>query len=158
MELRAVLHDIRSMHNVGSIFRTADAAGVSRIHLCGVTPLPVDRLGRVRPQVAKVALGAETAVPWTHHLRLADALRTLKKEGFRIVALEQAPDATPFFKAKFPKDAKLALVLGEEVHGLSPAILRKCDEIIEIPMLGKKESLNVAVAFGIAAFALRYKV
>lgn len=158
MEIRAVLHDIRSMHNVGSIFRTADAAGVSRLHLCGVTPLPVDRLGRPRPAVAKVALGAEASVPWTRHARSADAFRALRKEGFRIVALEQAPGATPLFRAKFPRNAKIALVLGEEVHGLSPAFLKKCDEAVEIPMLGSKESLNVSVAFGIAVFALRHRV
>lgn len=152
-----VLHDLRSMHNVGSIFRTADAAGVAHIYACGTTPSPTDRLGRVRPQIAKVALGAEGAVPWSAEHDTGKMLRELKREGFKIWAVEQdRRRGEPYFAKKIgPKD-RIALVLGEEVSGIPPRLLRLAEEVIEIPMLGKKESLNVAVAFGIAVYGIRY--
>jgi len=131
---------------VGSIFRTADAAGVSRIYLCGITPTPP------HPKINKVSLGAENYVPWKY-IRIAGKIVTkLKKEGAQIVALEQAKDAIDIydFKPKFP----LALILGNEVKGISPAILKKCDKKISISMYGKKESLNVSVAFGVAVYII----
>ena len=154
-ELVVVLHDIRSLHNVGSIFRTADAAGVSKIYLCGITGSPLDRFGNVRPDVAKVALGAEKTVPWEHSARTAMVLKKLKKEGYRIVALEQSKDSVPYYEPLTAHN-KLALVLGNEVKGLPPSVLKAADITMEIPMRGEKESLNVSVAFGIAAFALVY--
>ncbi len=147
-----ILHNIRSTHNVGSIFRTADAAGVSKIYLTGHTPTPLDRFGRVRKDVAKVALGAELSTPWEYLRTAAAAITKLKKTGYDIIALEQAPTSVSYKKYKIKKPT--ALILGSEVEGVAPALLKKCDAIIEIPMRGKKESLNVSVAAGIALFEL----
>ena len=160
-EIVAVIHNIRSLHNVGSMFRTADAAGVSKIYLCGITPAPLDRFGNIRPQIAKVALGAEKTVPW-EAIRSPRAvlklLGKLKKESFRIFAVEQSENSVPYNKLKIPAGGlKIALVMGNEVRGLSKSILKSADKIIEIPMRGSKESLNVSVAFGIALFGLLYK-
>jgi len=127
---------------VGSIFRTADAAGVSKIFLTGYTPEPAP----------KTALGAEKYVSWGKIRYIVSLLKRLKKEQIKIIALEQAKGAVDYhrFKSKFP----VALVLGNEVRGLSKSLLKKCDKIIQIPMRGKKESLNVSVAAGIALFSL----
>lgn len=162
-----LLQNIRSLHNVGSIFRTADGAGVEKVYLCGITPSPLDRFGQVRSDVAKVALGAEKTVAWEKVVSTSRLVTSLKKDGYTIVALEQDKRAVPYYACKTnPSPAKagtpfrkgrIALVLGAEVEGVSPALLKKCDTIIEIPMSGAKESLNVSVAFGIAAFALRDK-
>jgi 23S rRNA (guanosine2251-2'-O)-methyltransferase len=148
----AVLVNVRSVHNVGSMFRTADAAGIATMYLCGITPTPLDRLGNFRRDLAKVALGAERSVPWEHVRAAVPLLRKLKREGYRIFAVEQSPRAVLYFKLKAGRKQKLALILGNEVRGLPPAVLRAADAIIEIPMRGKKESLNVAVAFGIVAY------
>jgi len=160
-----ILHNIRSLHNVGSIFRTADAVGVEKLYLCGITPAPLDRFREVPQQLAKVALGAEKTVPWQKVSTTARCITDLKRQGFTIIALEQDKRAIPYYAYKTnPSPAKagtpfrkgrIALVLGAEVRGISPALLKKCDTIIEIPMNGMKESLNVSVAFGIVAFALR---
>jgi len=153
MEVALVLHNIRSVHNVGSIFRTADAAGVNKIILSGYTPAPVDRFGRERKDFNKVSLGAEKTVPWEQTKTLAGVLKKLKKEHVRVVAVEQDKKATSLFSYK-PRADKIALVLGNEVRGVSKALREKCDDIIEIPMRGKKESLNVSVAAGIVLFKL----
>ncbi len=150
----AILHNIRSLHNVGSIFRTADAAGVEKIYLCGITPTPLDKFGTVRQQVAKVSLGAEKSVPWERAASTSRVIDRLKKEGYKIFAVEQSKKSIPYHKATIPGNSRVALVVGHEVRGLSPAILKKADKILEIPMAGKKESLNVAVAFGIVVFHL----
>ncbi len=155
MELVAVLHNVRSLHNVGSIFRTADGAGVKKIFLCGITPAPVDRLGRTPSALAKVALGAEKAVAWEKRARTTDVIKELKRRGYKILALEQSPRAIAY-NCFIPK-GKMALVVGAETKGLPPGILKAVDKILEIPMRGKKESLNVAVAFGIAAYGLTSK-
>ncbi len=147
-----VLHNIRSAHNVGSIFRTADAAGVSKIYICGITPTPLDRFGKVRPEIAKVALGAEKTVLWEKAARATAVLKKLEGEGYKIFALEQGKSSVPYDKVR--PAGKTTLVLGNEVNGLPPSILKTADEIVEIPMCGKKESLNVSVAFGIAVFSL----
>ncbi len=153
-----ILHNIRSVHNVGSIFRTADAAGVSRIILSGYTPPPVDRFGLPRKDFAKVSLGAEQTIPWEQVKTFAAAVKKLKKENYKLVAVEQDKKSVSIFDFKTLKSASrripVALVLGNEVLGLSPAALKLCDAIVEIPMHGKKESLNVSVAAGIAMFAL----
>jgi tRNA G18 (ribose-2'-O)-methylase SpoU len=149
-----ILDNIRSLHNVGSIFRTADGAGVTKLYLCGVTPGPLNRFKEVVPEIAKTALGAEASVAWEKVETTLDAIKKLKKEGYEIVAIEQDPKSIPYhqLKANSSQLSKIALVLGEEVNGLSQAVLKKCDTIVEIPMHGLKESLNVSVAFGIVAF------
>lgn len=151
-----ILPDIRSAHNVGSIFRTADGAGIEKIYLCGITPAPVDRFGRQNKEIAKVALGAERAVTWEKAASATTLITRLKKEGFTIIAVEQDEKSIPYFRMRISKNVRerTALVLGSEVDGISHAILKKCDTIIEIPMHGAKESLNVSVAFGIIAFHL----
>jgi len=155
-----ILHNIRSLHNVGSIFRTADAAGVEKIYLCGITPGPVDVFGKPRPQLTKVSLGAEKYVPWDASARSARAtiklLEKLKKEKYKIFAIEQSKKSIPYFKIQSYEVQlrKIGLVVGNEIKGLPPSILKKADKILEIPMRGKKESLNVAVAFGIIVFFL----
>ncbi len=157
MHMSVILHNVRSVHNVGSIFRTADAAGVSKIFCCGITPIPLDRLKRVRPDFAKVALGAEEYLSWEHAKSAAQVMRKLKKERWTVCAIEQSKRSTPYFKMPARESSRVALVLGNEVRGLPASLLRRADHILEIPMLGKKESLNVAVAFGIAAFGLRVR-
>lgn len=158
-EIYLILHNIRSLHNIGSIFRTADAAGVKKIYLTGYTPAPVDRFGKIRPEIAKTALGAEYTVEWEKYKditrlisKLTENSSPLNGELFSVVAVEQSPKSVNYknFKPRFP----LALIFGNEVRGLSPQILKKCDKIIEIPMRGKKESLNVSVAAGIILFSL----
>lgn len=150
-----VLHNIRSVYNVGSIFRTADAAGVEKIFLTGYTPTPLDRFGNPRKDLGKVALGAEKTVEWEQTKTLAGAIKKLEAEGYTVVAVEQDKNSTSLFDYKPPK--KLALVLGNEVRGLSRSSLNLCDAIVEIPMRGKKESLNVSVAAGIALFIVLHK-
>ena len=142
------------MHNVGSIFRTADAAGVTEIILSGYTPSPLDRFGVPRKDFIKVSLGAEASVPWRHVRTLGHTLTKLKKEGAHFLALEQDDCSIPLFSYTPPHGA-LALIVGNEVRGVSPQLLKKVDTILEIPMRGKKESLNVSVATGIALFTLQ---
>ncbi len=165
MHFAVIAHDIRSVHNVGSIFRTADAAGVEKIFLCGITPVPLDRFKKVRADFAKVALGAEQSVAWESVPATGDAIARLKKEGWQIFALEQSKQSVPYYKEaarlgrvdmRARDDARVAIVLGNEVTGLPPSVLRSADHIVEIPMLGKKESLNVAIAFGVVVFGLRF--
>lgn len=151
----AILYNIRSLHNVGSIFRTADAAGVEKIYLCGITPTPQDKYGFYRSQITKVALGAEKYIPWEYQKSATHLIKKLKKEGFKIYAIEQSKKSIPYDKLKIKnRQQKIALIVGNEVKGVSPSILKMADKIIEIPMYGKKESLNVAVAFGIVVFEL----
>lgn len=149
-EFFVIVNNVRSLHNVGSIFRTADAFGVSKIYLTGYTGSPTNPVHKNK--IAKTALGAETWVNWEYVKSAVRLIKKLKKDGVRIVALENNIKTTPIykFKPRFP----LALVLGEEVKGIAKPILNLCDAAIEIPMVGKKESLNVSVAFGIAAYKL----
>ena len=149
-EVAIVLHNIRSAHNVGSIFRTADAAGTQKIYLTGYTPLPSDHFGRVQKDIAKTALGAELFVSWEHRFSPSALLRTLKKEGWCVIGVEQDAGASDFRTALYPP--KCAFLFGNEVRGLSRPLRALCDELVEIPMRGKKESLNVAVAVGIILF------
>ena len=157
-EIYLILHNIRSLHNVGSIFRTSDAAGVKKIYLTGYTPSPLDRFGKIRPEIAKTALGAEKFVEWQKYKdigKLIDRLREIRHYGSRtsFIAVEQSPKSIDYrkFRPKYP----LVLIFGNEVRGISPKILKKCDKIIEIPMAGKKESLNVSVAVGVILFSLK---
>ena len=153
-----ILHNIRSLHNVGSIFRTADRAGVEKIYLTGYTPAPVDVMGRTRKEIAKTALGAEKTVTWEKHKDINTLINNVRSRtpNIEIVAVEQDEKAIDYKRFAKTKKAQspLALVLGNEVRGLSKQTLKKCDAIIEIPMHGKKESLNVAVAAGVVLFEL----
>ncbi len=150
MEVAVLLHNIRSTHNVGSIFRTADAAGVCRLYLSGYTPTPIDRFGRTQKDIAKTALGAEKYIPWEHHTSSSRLILKLKKEGWNIVGVEQDVRARDYRTFKIKK--KTVFVFGNEVLGISKDLRKKCDAIIEISMRGKKESLNVSVAAGIILF------
>lgn len=154
MEIIAILHNIRSLHNVGSMFRTADGAGAAKIYLTGYTPAPIDVFGKVRPEIAKTALGAEKTMSWEKKKDIGQLIADLKKQGFLIWALEQAKNSVPYNNLKLKKRTRVALVVGNEVRGLAPGILKKCDRILEIPMRGKKESLNVSVAFGIGLYRM----
>ena len=153
METAILLHNVRSTHNVGSIFRTADAAGAQRIFLTGYTPRPTDRFGRTQKNIAKTALGAEKTVAWEYGLSAPRLIKRLKQEGWRIVGVEQDARSTDYSLIR--ANRRIVFVFGNEVRGLSKQILDMCDEIIEIPMRGKKESLNVSVAAGIILFSTR---
>jgi tRNA G18 (ribose-2'-O)-methylase SpoU len=150
-ETAVLLHDVRSAHNVGSIFRTADAAGVKRIFLTGYTPLPVDRFGRAQKEIAKTALGAELSIPWEHHAEPHGLIAVLKKDGWLIAGVEQDPRSQDYrsFSAKKPT----VFIFGNEVDGVPRDILDVCDVLLEIPMHGEKESLNVSVSAGIVLFS-----
>ena len=147
-----VLNDIRSMENVGSLMRTADAAGIRYIYMCGITPTPIDRFGRTVKAIQKAALGAEETIKWEKCEDPIELLNNLKRAGFQIVSIEQSDTSVDYKDIKL--SGKIAFVLGNEVGGISPEILKLSDYIAEIPMQGKKESLNVAVAGGIAIFRI----
>lgn len=147
-----ILPDIRSVENVGAMFRTADAAGIDKIYLCGHSPTPLDRFGRKRGDMHKSALGAEEYVAWEYKKTITSVITKLKKEGFQIIALEQDEKSIDYKKVKLQN--KNAFIVGTEVTGISKSVLNKCDVIAEIPMKGKKESLNVSVALGVALFRI----
>ena len=149
-----ILHNIRSVHNVGSIFRTADAVGVAKIYLTGYTPAPLDRFNRERKDFTKVSLGAEKSVQWESALQLAPVLKKLKADGYEIVAIEQSGQSTPLFEYTPTAGKKVAVIMGNEVLGISTQTLKYADHILEIPMHGQKESLNVSVAAGVALFQI----
>lgn len=160
-ETTLVLVDIRSAHNVGSVFRTADAAGVSKIFLTGYTPAPVDQFGRERGDISKVALGAEKTVAWEHIKNPQNVLKKLREQGIEVVAVEQDARSIDYKKFKSRKSKKTAakngsnttaFVFGNETKGLPKKVLEQCDQVIEIPMKGTKESLNVSVSVGIVLF------
>lgn len=152
MKVILILENIRSAQNVGAIFRTADAAGVSKIYLIGVTPSPIDRFGRKRTDVSKSALGAEETIAWESKKLTCPLIRKLKREGYQIIALEQDLKSVDYKKVKVKN--KFALIVGAEVLGIDKKTLRDSDVIAEIPMKGKKESLNVSISLGIALFQL----
>ena len=145
-----ILHNLRSAHNVGAIFRTAEAAGVAKIYLTGYTPAPRDRFGRPSKEIAKTALGAEQILPWEKVEEIEKILNQLSASNCQIIALEQDKKSIDYREIKLSD--KTALIVGNEVTGIEPEVLAKCDQIAEIPMKGKKESLNVAVATGVALF------
>ncbi|MFQ5540724.1 MAG: TrmH family RNA methyltransferase [Candidatus Paceibacteria bacterium] len=150
-EVFLIIHDVRSAHNVGSLFRTADCMGVSKIYLSGYTPAPIDRFGRKDARIAKVALGAEEVLPWDQR-EITELVAELKTSGVEVAALEQAPSAVPL--DAYTPAGDVALIVGNEVDGLPHAVLVTSDATIEIPMKGKKESLNVAHAGAIALYHL----
>lgn len=157
-EIIVIAHNIRSTHNVGAIFRTAEGFGVTKIILSGYTPYPLlardTRLphiaNKLTAQIHKTALGAETMVPFTY--QETPDLQQLKAAGFTVVGLEQ--DGRSLMLPTYKAPQKIALLLGEEVEGIKSELRNKCDELIEIPMHGQKESFNVSVAAGIALYAL----
>jgi tRNA G18 (ribose-2'-O)-methylase SpoU len=151
-QIYLVLHNIRSTHNVGAIFRTADATGVKKIYISGITPAPIDRFGRARPDISKASLGAEKTVEWESTTDIKELIKNLKKEKFQIIAVEQDKKSIDYKDLK--KNEKVLLIVGNEVDGVDKEVLDLCDDIIEIPMLGKKESLNVSVATGVVLYSL----
>ena len=183
-EIYLVLDNIRSRENVGSIFRTADAAGVAKIYLCGITPTPkMNYESRIMnygsDKIAKTALGAEKWVPWEYRKQTWRCLLEIKNQNstptpkgrgsdrsvgeVKIIGLEKTKNSKNIFRGsrgltsvglRLNLNKKIALVVGNEVRGLSPKILKYCDKVVHIPMCGRKESLNVAVAAGIAVYAI----
>ena len=152
-EIAVLLHNVRSAHNVGSIFRTADAAGVSRVYLAGFTPSPRDRFGRVQKEIAKTALGAERSVLWEHAASSFAVMSRLKRERWKVIGVEQ--DARALDYRRFRAKGKILFVFGNEVRGIPQSLRELCDKLVEIPMHGSKESLNVAVTVGIILFSAR---
>lgn len=155
IEIYLLLDNVRSVYNVGSILRTADAAGVEKVYLSGFTPTPVDRFGRKRRDLAKVALGAENSVAWEYADSTTACIKELKEREVRVVAVEQSTQSINLYS--FVQTESTAFVFGNEVEGVSKEVLKLCDEIIEIPMHGTKESLNVSVSAGIVLFCSSLK-
>lgn len=147
-----ILDNIRSAHNVGSIFRTADGAGVAKIYLVGQTPTPVDRFGRTVDKIAKTSLGASAMIPFEYveTENILAIITKLKAEGFKIISIEQTPQSVSFYDFLPPE--KVCYVFGNEIDGVSKVILDESDEVVAIPMRGQKESLNVSVTAGIILF------
>lgn len=145
-----ILNNIRSLYNVGSIFRTADGIGLEKLYLCGITPIPPDT------QISKTALGAEKTVMWKFFERAVDAVRQAKSEGYKIVLLEQTQTSAMY--QDFQPAGPVCLVLGNENSGVSDELLALSDASVEIEMAGLKNSLNVSVAFGIVGYDLRNKL
>ena len=141
--LVVVLDNVRSMHNVGAVFRTADAFLVEKILLCGITPQPPHR------EIHKAALGATESVDWAYFESVTEALQSIKSEGYSVVGVEQTTGSQMITEFDFAKSQKYALVLGNEVEGISDEVLPLCDDFLEIPQQGTKHSLNVSVCGGI---------
>jgi 23S rRNA (guanosine2251-2'-O)-methyltransferase len=149
--LVVIIDNVRSMHNVGSVFRTADAFLISGIALCGYTPQPPHR------DIQKTALGATETVSWKHYPGTIDAISELKREGYRIFAIELVEKSIPLQEFSFTKNEKLAVVFGNEVTGVDETVLAHCDGCLEIPQFGMKHSLNISVAAGIVLWELAGK-
>jgi 23S rRNA (guanosine2251-2'-O)-methyltransferase len=157
-----IAHNLRSTHNVGSLLRTAEGLGVKRVILSGYTPHPMyegDRrlpheAGKIAKDINKTALGAENTLSWEYHTDVLPVLTKLQKDGYVVVALEQADDSHLLHKYHPPE--KIAIVLGREVEGVEPEVLDVCDLALEIPMFGKKESYNVVQAAAMALFHCRF--
>lgn len=147
-----VLHNIRSVFNVGALFRTADAVGITRIILSGYTPTPLDRFGRPRNDFIKCSLGSEKTIPWTYVKTPGVSLKKLRQAGFHSIGVEQDPRSVDYKKVK--KTNKMVFVLGTETTGMTKTLRDACDTLVEIPMRGSKESLNVSVAGGIVLYRI----
>lgn len=146
--IRLVLDDVRSRHNVGSMFRTADAFGIEGIVLCGFTPQPPHR------EIEKTALGSTASVPWTSGPDIVAELTKLKAEGYRIVAVEQTEQAVRLDRFGWDTQGPLALVMGNELNGVSEAVVREADTCLIVPQFGSKHSLNVSVCAGVVLWHL----
>lgn len=161
MTINVIAHNIRSTHNIGSILRTADGFGIDKVYCTGYSPYPTQsndsRLphlsSKITKQISKTALGAEHSVPCVFAADILKLIDSLRRDNYQIIALEQTANSImlPSFR---PASEKMALILGEEVAGVSDELLKKCDIAVEIPMSGKKESFNVSVATGIALYAI----
>lgn len=138
-----IADNVRSMHNVGSIFRTSDAFLVEKIYLCGITPTPPHR------EIQKTALGATESVDWQYAENTLDVVNQLKKEGWTILALEQTTNSVMLDELKLEKGEKIAIVLGNEVEGVNQEVINLCNKAVEIPQFGTKHSFNVSVSCGI---------
>jgi 23S rRNA (guanosine2251-2'-O)-methyltransferase len=157
-----IAHNLRSCHNVGSILRTAEGLGVKKVCLTGYTPYPASNndkrmphiVAKIDRQIQKTALGAEKTVDWEHEESVSDVINNLKAEGFQVIALEQTENSFPLAAFKTPE--KIALIVGREVEGIEQEVLRLCDQAVEIPMLGKKESFNVVQAAAMALYHMRF--
>lgn len=143
-----VLDNVRSMSNVGSIFRSADAFLVESIYLCGITAVPPN------PEIRKTALGSTESVEWKYFFRTMDAITVLKSSGYRIIGIEQAEGAISLNEFRREKDTKYALVFGHEINGVDQEVINECDYVIEIPQSGTKHSFNIAVSAGIVLWEL----
>lgn len=150
MDTYVILHNIRSAHNVGSVFRTADGAGVAKVYLTGYTPAPVDRFGRENAEIEKTSLGATETVPYEAGESIEKIVRELKGKGVAIVAVEQTERAVDYRTLKL--DGDVAYIFGNEVTGVEAEVLKEADHHVHVPMAGKKESLNVSVCAGIILF------
>lgn len=145
-----ILDNIRSAHNVGSIFRTADGAGVGHLYLCGVTPTPKDRFGRKVPQMEKTSLGATETVPWSHEEDTLELVKKLKAKGVQIVAVEQTKRSVPWNSISY--QTEVAFIFGNEIVGVNKEVCEEADLVVDIKMHGYKESLNVGVSVGVVLF------
>ncbi len=151
LPVEALLDNIRSIFNVGSMFRTADGAGIRHLHLAGITATPE------HPKVAKTALGAEATVPWSRYRNGVQAASALREQGHQLWALESSEQSQNLFAVEpKPSEGPIVLVVGNELAGVDPGIMALCHRTVHLPMEGIKGSLNVAIAFGIAAYYLRY--
>jgi tRNA G18 (ribose-2'-O)-methylase SpoU len=158
-----IIHDIRSAHNVGSLLRTAEGLGVRHVYFTGYTPYPRQSQGdprlphiaaKLHNQIRKTALDAEDQVPWSVESDVQTLIEKLRSDNYRLIALEQSNGSTPLPDYK-PTD-KMALLLGREVEGIDPALIALCDDTIEIPMFGQKESFNVVQAAAMTLYTLRF--
>jgi 23S rRNA (guanosine2251-2'-O)-methyltransferase len=145
-----ILEDIRSAYNVGAIFRTADASGVAKVFLAGYTPAPTDRFGRVQAEIVKTSLGASMTVPWEQVATTREAILRLQADGVTVAAVELAPGSV--LLKDFTEPENVAYIVGNEVEGVSKEALELADVIVELPMLGQKESLNVSVTAGVVLY------
>jgi len=165
-KLVVIAHNLRSTHNVGSLLRTAEGLGIEKVILSGYTPYPIapkdERLPhlakKIDKDIRKTALGAEALISWEHQTDIQETIQELRKNGYMIVALEQAKDSIslPEFCKNTPPEQPIALILGREVEGVESEVLKLCDKIVEIPMRGKKESFNVIQAAAIAMYILQF--
>jgi tRNA G18 (ribose-2'-O)-methylase SpoU len=147
LPLTVVLNNVRSLYNVGSIFRTADGAGAEKLWLCGITGHPP------QAKISKTALGAEDTVPWEHSWKIGEVVSDLRRDGYQIVLLERLPESVPY--EEFTWKPPVALILGNENTGVSEGLIGLADAVVGIEMAGIKQCLNVTVAFGIIAYHIR---
>ncbi|MDP2174391.1 MAG: RNA methyltransferase [Bacteroidota bacterium] len=143
-----ILDNVRSMNNVGSIFRTSDGFGIEKIYLCGISPQPPHR------DIHKTALGAEDSMDWTYSKETVEVCKALKNQGYTLIAIEQVMNSTPLGQLKLDPQKKYGIIFGNEVDGVQEEVLKWCDECIEIPQFGTKHSFNVSVCTGIVLWEL----
>ena len=152
LPLAVILDEVRSLHNIGSVFRTSDAFLVERIYLCGITATPL------HPEMHKTALGAEDTVDWKYVKHTLEAVEELHNEGYTVLAIEQVEGSTMLDELELEPDKKYAIVMGNEVKGVQQEVIDACDGCIEIPQYGTKHSLNVSVTTGIVLWEFANKL